>query len=600
MKKLRVTAAALCICAVAAAQAFACSTIIIGKKVSPTGYVIVGHNEDDGGRLTVRHGYVPAAEHKAGAVLPAEKDRAAIPQVSKTAAFYWSQVKGASGGMSNADAMLNEHGVLVVSNSCASSRQDTKDASRLTDGGIEYNLRRVIAERAVSARSGVDIAIEMIERWGYAPSGRTYTIADKEEAWMVQVVSGKHYVAVRVPDDEVAFMPNHYTVGEINPDDPNVIVSKDLVAYATEKGWYTPEDGAFNFARAYQAEKSYMREYNTLRQRVGLVILTGQFLMKDSLPFSVKPNKVIPVERVKAALRSHYEGSLFDTPWDRAQFPGGAPHDTTTRRICTGSTVESTVVTFAAQPLLTTVWTAFGRPCTLPYIPMHPLCGKLPAGLSPMTNPAKTLENHLLPDSEYAAWRDDAWQSMRDFESLFELVYQENFETHKRFLWSREHHLTAREQDVTARAAALLAQKKEAETKELLAKWDNDELNAAVTDLNNAQELLASVPVVTDPRVLSSAAPRSEMVVAFYLSGKVQPAPDTLLFGLGFANARTRWAAAVPGTLQYDGKGWWSCIVKTDLLWKSLESAKGTFDCWLGGRDTHGAAFGGRAFITVE
>ena len=69
------------------AQAFACTTIIVGKKVSPTGYVIVGHNEDDGGRLTVRHGFVPAREFKEGAVLPAEEGRAAIPQVPKTFAL---------------------------------------------------------------------------------------------------------------------------------------------------------------------------------------------------------------------------------------------------------------------------------------------------------------------------------------------------------------------------------------------------------------------------------------------------------------------------------------------------------------------------------
>ncbi|MCK7514978.1 MAG: C69 family dipeptidase [Desulfobacterales bacterium] len=51
------------------------------------------------------------------------------------------------------------------------------------------------------------------------PRGRTYSIADKTEAWMLAVLRGRHWYAQRVPDDEVAVIPNHFTIRGIRPDD---------------------------------------------------------------------------------------------------------------------------------------------------------------------------------------------------------------------------------------------------------------------------------------------------------------------------------------------------------------------------------------------
>ena len=78
--------------------------------------------------------------------------------------------------------------------------------------GIAYNLRRAVAERAESARDAVHLLMVLVRRWGYASPGRAYTVADADEAFMIQIVHGKHYAALRVPDDAVVVMPNHYTI----------------------------------------------------------------------------------------------------------------------------------------------------------------------------------------------------------------------------------------------------------------------------------------------------------------------------------------------------------------------------------------------------
>ena len=80
-------------CAISAAvaaisvNAFACSTVIVGKSVSATGHIIVGHNEDNGGRIFNPQYYVPPAKHKAGEMITYEPTAAKIPQVAKTLGF---------------------------------------------------------------------------------------------------------------------------------------------------------------------------------------------------------------------------------------------------------------------------------------------------------------------------------------------------------------------------------------------------------------------------------------------------------------------------------------------------------------------------------
>lgn len=77
--------------------------------------------------------------------------------------------------------------------------------------GIGYGLRRLVAERARSAREAVEIAGALIEEFGYT-SGRSYQFCDKNEAWVFQIPTGRRYVAKRIPDDHVYMIPNNYTI----------------------------------------------------------------------------------------------------------------------------------------------------------------------------------------------------------------------------------------------------------------------------------------------------------------------------------------------------------------------------------------------------
>lgn len=396
-----------------------CMTFVAGKKASATGWVLIGHNEDDAGHTVVRHGYVPAKDWPEGATLPAEEGAARIPQASHTFGYYWSELAGPAGGYPWGDAFLNECGVCITSNNCNGSREDHSD---LTDGGMAYNLRRVLAERSGSAREGLMVMIDMVETWGYSPSGRCYFVADKDEAFMMQIISGKRWMAIRIPDDHVAVMPNHYTFRGLDEYE-ETYCSPDLVDYAFERGWYDPaRDGKFEFAKTFQAQHNWRNPLNVLRHVHSLEKLTGREwnAERDGLPCSVKYNGKLGVKDLMDLLSNHYEGHADDLRMG----PGREPHDTPNCRVCGADTSESFVCDFHEDVKLTTMWTAFGRPCETPYLPLHPLTG-LPEELKTIHDPEKAMAEHLLPNPNLADYRDTVWQKFRDFSNMMDMVYSQ-------------------------------------------------------------------------------------------------------------------------------------------------------------------------------
>ena len=247
-----------------------------------------------------------------GTCLPATPGCGAnVPQASHTLACYWGEVKFPYGD-GNADTFLNERGVIVVSDSGGRSAERMDDPTLLSEGGVKFNLRRAVGERATSARDGVRIMGELIEKYGYAPSARIYTVADADEAWLVQVVHGRNFVAARCPDDAVTVMPNLYTIYELDSfPAEDIIASKDLVENARRKGFWDGK-GKFNFAKAYQGsygygpDKAFEHPNNTGRFRQAIRILTGdEWPEGKPFPFAVKLRAASPRDTVLHLATGH-------------------------------------------------------------------------------------------------------------------------------------------------------------------------------------------------------------------------------------------------------------------------------------------------------
>jgi len=353
---------------------FNCFSVLVGKDASVDGSVLFAHNEDDYGKQIVNYYKVPRIKHSAGASITLATG-AVIPQVDETFSFLWFEMPG----MMFSDSYINEWGVAISSDACASRERNPE----LTSGGIKYWLRRLVAERARTAKQGVHIAGKLISELGYASSGRTYLIADSNEGWMLSVVYGKHWVAQRVPDDMVAVIPNYYTIGAVDlTDTTNFLGSPDLIDYAIQNGWYSPEnDGEFHFARAYSEPGNLKNKGNIHRMWRGVNLLAEKsYNLDDEFPFAFQPQKKLAIQDLMAVLRDHYAGTELDKT---EGYQMGNPYQRNGSTICAVSTQYGFVAqlrNWLPVEIGTVIWLAQFRPDSQAFIPWYLGINAVPNG----------------------------------------------------------------------------------------------------------------------------------------------------------------------------------------------------------------------------
>ncbi|MCK4677467.1 MAG: C69 family dipeptidase [Bacteroidales bacterium] len=355
-------------------NSFNCFSILVGKEASKDGSVLFAHNEDDYGTRIVNWYKVPEKNHGLEETILL-KNGGEIDQVTKTFSYLWLEMPE----MEFSDGFMNEFGVTIASDACRSK----EDNPALVDGGIGYGLRRIMAERAQTAKEAVKIAGRLVEEKGYSSSGRTYCIAGPDEAWVLSIVNGKHWVAQRVPDDEVVVIPNYYTIREVDLSDTvNFLGSSDLIQYSTDRGWYNPaQDGNFIFRNVYGEPGSINHKDNILRMWRGVNMLSNdEFDLDAQFPFSFHPQKKISLSDLMQVLRDHYEGTDMDLTNNYLE---KNPHETENRTICCSSTQYGFVAQLRSNLpayIGSVMWLAPYRPCVHPFFPWYAGITEIPDG----------------------------------------------------------------------------------------------------------------------------------------------------------------------------------------------------------------------------
>ncbi len=285
-------------------QVRGCYAVVVGRSASADGSVLVGHNEQNGGRRILNWRRVPRRQYPDGAVVRLRRG-GSLPQVPETWAFLWTE----NPGLENSDAYVNEWGVAVVSDGCP-SREDGYDAlvqrGEIRQGGIGYMLRRLVAERARTAHQGVELAGQLVEQFGYYDSGRTYVIADSTEAWLFAAVRGRRWVAQRVPDNVVVILPNIYIIGQVDLEDSkNFLASPDLIDYATQRGWFDPKGGQpFSFRNVYRADRQNAPDIRRWRGRNLVAARQSSWPPNQPPPLGILPKTMMTVAAVAAIIRN--------------------------------------------------------------------------------------------------------------------------------------------------------------------------------------------------------------------------------------------------------------------------------------------------------
>lgn len=292
-----------------------CTSIMVGKKASADGSVMTSHTCDGNYRTWLR--MEPAADHADTAMVDIYKGTlktenpwdmrnvslaGRIPQAKHTYAYlntaYPSmnekQLAIGETTFTGPDTLVNKNGMFLIE-----------------------ELQRIALQRCDNARDAIRLIGSLIKEYGYGDHGECITIADKKEVWHMEILGegpnriGGVWAAQRIPDDHVGVSANISRIGIIDRNKPDYFMASDNVeAVAKEFGLW---DGTepFKFWKAYAGrEKPFMiREFFILSTLAPSLNLSMDM---EELPFSVKPEEKVSLEKMTELYRATYEGTPFD------------------------------------------------------------------------------------------------------------------------------------------------------------------------------------------------------------------------------------------------------------------------------------------------
>ncbi|MBQ1964158.1 MAG: C69 family dipeptidase, partial [Tidjanibacter sp.] len=314
-KRLLLTALAA---VVAWGSALACTNLIVTRGASTDGSIMVSYAADSHQLYGALY-HTPAGKFKAGTMMDVrEWDTSRylgrIPQV----AFTYSTIGN-----------MNEH-QLIIGETTFGGRHELEDPK----GGIDYgSLIYITLQRCKTAREAIDCIVELANTHGYASSGESFSIADKNEVWIMELIGkgpenkGIVWVARRVPDGFFSALANQARISSVPLNDPvNCLYAPDVISFAREMGYFSGEDKDFSFCNAYAPlDFSAMRGCEArvwafFRQYADGMEQYEDYALghnpNNPMPLWVKPNRKLSPKNVFDMMRDHYEGTVMDMTTD--------------------------------------------------------------------------------------------------------------------------------------------------------------------------------------------------------------------------------------------------------------------------------------------
>lgn len=306
------------------ADSSACTNLIAGKGATTDGSVMMSYSADSHNLFGFLH-HSPAARHPKGAMRKITdwdtgKPLGEIPQVAET---Y------------NVVGNMNEH-QLAIGESTWGGREelaDTTGQSVMDYGSLIY----VALERAKNAREAIDVMTDLVGKYGYASEGESFTIADKNEVWVMEMIGkgaekGAVWIAVRIPDNAISGHANEPRIRKVDlKDKENVRYSKDLIKFARKRGYFTGKDQDFSFADAFAEHDpatrrgcdarvwSYFRRFNDGADQYFAWVNADS---NEPMPLYIIPDRKVSPAAMQDAMRDQFQG----TPYDMTQDVGAGPY----------------------------------------------------------------------------------------------------------------------------------------------------------------------------------------------------------------------------------------------------------------------------------
>ena len=310
------------------AQAEACTNLIAGPKATTDGSVLVTYAADSHnlyGMLT----HTPAADHAPGSIRKVVewdtgKPLGSIPQIPHT---Y------------NVVGNMNEHQV-AIGESTWGGHDELVDTTG--NAVIDYgSLIQIALERSKTAREAIDVMTDLVDKYGYASSGESFSIADKNEVWVLEMIGkgaekGAVWIAVRIPDDAISGHANEPRIRQVDmKDKKNVLFSKDVISFARKRGYFNGKDSEFSFADAYSTHDkgtrrgcdgrvwSYFRRFKPETDKY-FTWCNGE--SDEPMPLYIVPDRKVSLKEMQESMRDHFEGTPFEMTSDVGAGPNHVPY----------------------------------------------------------------------------------------------------------------------------------------------------------------------------------------------------------------------------------------------------------------------------------
>lgn len=330
IKKALTAVAASVALFLAPTEAQACTSFLVGKNASADGSAFITYNQDDYGMFGRLH-YLPAAQHAKGEMRKIYDGDTNHYHGEIAEAPYTYAVMG----------YINEHQVGITETTFG-GRSELEDPK----GIIDYvSLMTIALQRSKTAREAIRVMTSLVQEYGYASEGESFSIADPNEVWILEMIGkgpkekGAVWVAIRIPDDCIACHANQSRIHQFNmKDKKNVMYAKDVISFARKKGYFTGKDADFSFADAYapadfsairfcetRVWSFYNKWVNGMEQYLDYV--DGKHIgQAKPMPLYFKPKQKLSLQDVMSSMRDHYEGTPFDITKDVGAGPYEAPY----------------------------------------------------------------------------------------------------------------------------------------------------------------------------------------------------------------------------------------------------------------------------------
>ena len=302
----------------------ACTNLIAGKKATTDGSVMITYAADSHS-LYGDLSHTPRAKHAPGAMRKVvewdtNKPLGEIPQPAET---Y------------NVVGNMNEYQVAIGETTWGGHEElwDTT-GNAIIDYG---SLIQIALERSKSAREAIKVMTDLVQEYGYASEGESFSIADKDEVWVMDMIGkgaekGAVWIAVRIPDDAISGHANEPRIRKVDfSDTENVLYSPDVISFARKKGYFNGKDEDFSFADAYADHDAATRRscdarvwtyFRRFQPETDKYYAWCAAESDEPMPLYVIPERKVSLKEMQESMRDHFEG----TPFEMTSDIGGGPY----------------------------------------------------------------------------------------------------------------------------------------------------------------------------------------------------------------------------------------------------------------------------------